>query len=441
MPASEETRDLERWKENVANGSRVYAEVSARRLRAFLESAGVSATDLVRMSKKDLRNSILDYLAAEKKKGHSGEYIRTTTKAIRSWLVFNGKEYPKDIKIPNAGLHPRIAEESTPTTDDLRKTLVAANSYEKVAIGLVAFAGLRLHSLGNFEGTDGLTVADFPEMKIEGERVSFVKVPTLVRVREALSKADHAYFTFLGEEGCRYLKLHLEERIQRGEKIGPASDIVTPTHSAKKFVRTINVGDRIRKPMRAVDVAARPYAWRSYFFQKCLEAQSATGKVPDRVVEFFAGHRGDVTSRHYSVNKPNPSEAMLEEMRSVYAACAPYLETSVARKDPSVEVMKSLLEDVRKQMGSSTGSKATSVEEIATALHKLIGGEREAPASPEPRTAPPTKTSTVRSATRIGEQRSVDAEAVESFLEAGWSFVSPLNSHLAVVRWDGPVSG
>ena len=437
MP-EDETKALERWERNVANGSPVYAAVSARRLRAFLEAMKVSATGLARMEKKELRDLILDYLAEEQKKGHSGEYIRTTTKAIRSWLLFNEREYPQGIKIPNADLHPRVANEETPTTDDLRRVLVAANSYEKVAIALVAFGGLRLHTLGNFEGTDGLTVADLPEMKVEGKRVSFANVPTLVRVRPSLSKADHGYFTFLGEEGCRYLKLNLEERLNGGEKIGPKTDIVAPTHSAKHFVRTINVGDRIRRPMRAVEVGARPYAWRSYFFQKTLEAQSATGKIPDRFVEFFAGHKGDVTDRHYGVGKPNLAGGLVEEMRAAYDQCTPYLETAAEKKHPDLEAARSLLEDVRKQLGAK-GGKATSVEEIATALHQLLRGEdgEPAPEAAVAAVAPPSPT--IVPAVRTGEQRSIDAETVGKYLEAGWSFVSPLNSHLAVVRWDGTV--
>ena len=46
--------------------------------------------------------------------------------------------------------------------------------------------------LGNHTGTDGLTVADFPELKVERGRMAFEKVPAIVRVRATSSKAGHA---------------------------------------------------------------------------------------------------------------------------------------------------------------------------------------------------------------------------------------------------------
>ncbi len=38
----------------------------------------------------DLRRELEDYLARERKLGDTGEYIRTTLKAVRSWRHYNG---------------------------------------------------------------------------------------------------------------------------------------------------------------------------------------------------------------------------------------------------------------------------------------------------------------------------------------------------------------
>ena len=76
---------------------------------------------------------------------------------------------------------------------------------------LMAHSGLRISSIGNYLGNDGLRVRDFPEMRIDNGQVTFEKMPTMVVVRPELSKAGHQYFTFLSEEGCEYLKDYLEE--------------------------------------------------------------------------------------------------------------------------------------------------------------------------------------------------------------------------------------
>ena len=70
---------------------------------------------------------------------------------------------------------------------------------------LIAFADLRPHTLGNHDGSDGLTLRDLPELEIEQGKVVFGKMPTMIIVRSNLSKTQQKYFTFLSEEGCTYL--------------------------------------------------------------------------------------------------------------------------------------------------------------------------------------------------------------------------------------------
>jgi hypothetical protein len=79
----------------------------------------------------------------------------------------------------------------------------------------MAFSGLRPQVLGNYDGSDGLRLSDLLEAKIDNEKklIEFTRIPTLIRVRKPLSKAGHQYFTFLCEEGCRYIKEYLENRV------------------------------------------------------------------------------------------------------------------------------------------------------------------------------------------------------------------------------------
>ena len=83
-------------------------------------------------------------------------------------------------------------------------------------MALMAFGGLRPETLGNMTGTDGLTVKDLPELKVEAGRVMFTKIPTMVVAWPSLIRAGHRYFTFLAGEGCEYLQAYLEKRLALG---------------------------------------------------------------------------------------------------------------------------------------------------------------------------------------------------------------------------------
>src|SRR5208282_3071184 len=141
------------------------------------------------------------------------------------------------------------------------------------------------------------------------------------------SKAKHGYVTFLSSEGCEIISQYLEQRLVNGEKLSGASDLVHPEKANKKFVRALNIGDGIRRAMRAAGLDQRPYVWRSYFLSRLLEAANA-GKVSDRYVEFWSGHRGDVTARHYTTGRANMAPTMLEDMRAAYKRCEPFLSTT-----------------------------------------------------------------------------------------------------------------
>ncbi len=46
---------------------------------------------------------------------------------------------------------------------------------------------------------------DIPDLKVDGDQITFLRTPVRVTVRENLSKSGNKYFTFLGQEGCMYL--------------------------------------------------------------------------------------------------------------------------------------------------------------------------------------------------------------------------------------------
>jgi len=178
--------------------------------------------------------------------------------------------------------------------------------------------------LGNYEGDDGLRIRDLPEINVEGDSVGFKQIPTPVIVRRELSKAGHQYFTFLGEEGCEYLKDYLEARIREEETLALDSSIVTPKLRMKPFIRAVNVGDTIRGAMRRAGFSWRPYVLRSYFDTQLMLAESK-GLVLRDYRQFWMGHKGDIESR-YTTNKCKLPEAVVEDMREAYRRSQEFLQ-------------------------------------------------------------------------------------------------------------------
>jgi len=413
----DETDQLRRWHQNLANGSEVYADVSARRLRAFCTDSETSASKLLGLDVPDLRALLEDYLSREKKRGHSGEYIRTTLKAVRSWRVYNDKPAVEGLKVPNATVMPRVEGEAIPSQDELRRVLLAAKPHERVAIALMAFSGCRPQVIGNYTGTDGLRLSDLPELEIDKKSVTFSKIPALIKVRAANSKAKHGYLTFLGEEGCQAVVQYLQQRQLAGEVLDGETDLVHPDRASKRFVRALNIGDGVRRAMRSAGLDQRPYVWRSYFLSRLLEA-SNSGKASDRYIEFWAGHRGDVTAKHYTTGRPNLSPSMIEDMRAAYQRCEPFLSTAKVQTNTERD---------RRSLTLLLRIAGVSEPEIAMLdLDKMTDEELIALAESK-------RTAQQGSPLRSG-QRAVALAEVGPLLDAGWEYVAPLGRDRAVLR-------
>jgi len=255
--------DVRRWYRNVARGSQVTADVYLRRLGAFCSHFGLTPKRLVSLDRDEIYNLLLDYVSDLEESGRAGSYIESALKAVKSWLAHNDLEVKRKIKIRGARDTPTLRDERTPTPEELRRIFLSGDKKARTACVLMAHSGLRPVTLGNYRGTDGLRVRDFPEMKIEEDTVEFERIPTMVVVRPELSKGGHQYFTFLSEEGCEYLKDYLEERMRKGEKLTADSPIIRPKVAKKPFIRSVNIGDMIREAIRRAGFGWRPYVLTS----------------------------------------------------------------------------------------------------------------------------------------------------------------------------------
>ncbi|MCS7114175.1 MAG: site-specific integrase [Candidatus Bathyarchaeota archaeon] len=410
--------DVRRWFENVARGSEVTAEVYLRRLGAFCEYFGIIPRQLREKREDELYNMLLDYVSHLEAKGVAGSYVKSALKAVKSWLSHNGIEVRRKIKIRGADDTPTLKEERVPTQQELKRIFLSADKKVRALCVLVAHSGLRLMTVGNYRGTDGLRISDLPEMRVEGDIVEFEKIPTMIIVRPELSKAGHQYFTFLSEEGCQYLKDYLEERLLNGERLAPKSPLIRPKVVAKPFIRTVNVGDAIRGAIRSAGFKWRPYVLRSYFDTQLMLAESK-GLVLRDYRQFWMGHKGDIENR-YTTNKYRLPESVIEDMREAYRRSQAYLQT--VGQELSRE---SMVEELKRHLLLVTGFspeeinnldlKGLSDEEFQEIIRKRLLGRIKA---------------------ENCLQRVVNLEEVDKYLQMGWSYVDCLPDGRVVIRKD-----
>lgn len=319
-----EDKEVSSWFKDVEQGSDITASVYLRRLGAFCNRHNTTPDKFVKLAKKERERLIQKTIQDMSAEGLAGSYIHNSLKSVKSWLQYNDIPLQKKFKIKGASRTPTLKNETVPSQDQLKEVLNCADVVERVCISLVAFSGVRLQVLGNFNGSNGLKIGDFPEMSIKENAVTFERVPTLVVVRDELSKTGNEYNSFLGQEGISYLKAYLESRLKNGESLDPDAPLIKPRRSNKPFIPTVAIGNIIRKPMRLAGNMNRPYVWRSYFNTQLLLAE--TKGVPRDYRSHFMGHVGDIEGK-YSTNKRLPKH-VIDKMREAYSIASEYLETS-----------------------------------------------------------------------------------------------------------------
>jgi hypothetical protein len=305
----------------------------------------------------------------------------------------------------------------------------------RVAEAFLAFAGLRIESLGDFTGSDGLRLKDLPELKVRGRGVAFERTPAMVVVRAALSKRRRKYFTFLSSGGCTYLKEYLEERIREGERLKPESPIITYEKKRQgytpttEFLKTSKISRLIRQYMRKAGVEKRPYVLRAYADTQFTIAESR-GKILHAYVQFFMGHKGDIEAR-YSTEKGRLPPDMVEDMRKCYRDCEQFLST-VAKPLEQADVVKEAKIEALKTMARSL--LGIDLVEVKVARERELGRELSRDEELE---LFENELKRLREGTH-NPQRMVREEELEKHLAEGWQFVSVLPSQKILIRKGHP---
>ncbi len=327
---------LKRWYENLKAHSVITAENYFRHLLLWCEKDNTTPMELLELAKsKDFRYRVMDAIRRFEAEGKAGSYIAYIEKPMLSWLRFNGITFRISVNIKDENRNFRAENERVPSKEELARILRMASLRARVAIAFIAYSGLRLETLGDYEGTDCLKLTDIEGIKIMANRVEFEKIPAKVRVRSNLSKARNEYFTFLGSEGADYLIEYLNKRIQENEKVSLDSPVLQldPKGERKRgkerndYLRTVLVARGIKRAITDAGFSWRPYVLRAYF-STALDIAESKGIISHPWRQFIMGHKGDIEAR-YSTNKRLPPD-MIEEMREAYRKCLKYLETRVS---------------------------------------------------------------------------------------------------------------
>ena len=356
-----ENEKVRRWYENLNARSYLTATTWLRTLGLYCELENTAPDKLLKdMDKPDFRDKFADFVRKMEREGKAGSYIIRFKKVLRSFGRFNGKNLELNINIANDHLSPTIENERVPNKDELSRLLRKATSRGRVSISLMAFAGLRPESLGNYEGTDGLRLKDIKGLRLT-ENIEFDKIPVMVSVKSMLSKARHQYFSFIGEEGTTYIKEYLDERRRQGEVLeydSPLLQFDNKKAYAKKnaFLRTTLITRDIRDAIQGAGLKMRPYVLRAYF-STALDIAESKGLISHPWRQFIMGHKGDIEAR-YSTNKRLPPD-MIEEMRDSYRKCLKFLETRIS--DVSEDNAKLFLQQ---QLLSAVGYKQEEIDKI-----------------------------------------------------------------------------
>jgi len=417
--------EIKRWFLNMSRGSMITGEVYLRRLGQFCEINNTDPVAITKMTEKEIANMLMDTVSLLESQRKAGSFIAGIMKSVKSWLSFNGISIKQKIKVKGVDSTPSLKDERIPSREELKKILLSGDKKSRVASSLMAFSGIRPEVLGNYNGSDGLKVMDFPELEVKDSKVIFNKIPTIVVIRPELSKTRKRYFTFLGPEGCQYLKDYLEERMRRGEVLGQKSPVITPAkekdRSKREHIRTINIGDMIRKAIRKSGLNQRPYVLRAYFDTQLMMAESK-GLILRDFRQFFMGHTGDIEHR-YTLNKGKLPENTIEEMRNSYQKSLKFLETE--NKGISESEMDKTIKDLKTSMLVLAGF---SEEEIEKEKLLELSNEDLIKKIDEKR---------IKHLNNGNSQKVVSMRELKQYIEQGWEFVANINSREAIIRVPG----
>lgn len=253
------------------------------------------------------------------------------TSTANDELVLN--EITKTLRVKGADLT-KVSQEEKTSPEDVAGMLSLGSLKARAIKQLIAKRGLRPGVIGNTEGTDGLKLADLPDLILTTSSATFSKrIPALL-VRPELSKTKRMCTGFLTNAAAASLLSLLNDRLASGEALSRESVLVPPAPTIssravpRKFMTSAAVSKEVRDSIRPL-YKQRPYALRVFTEQSLVTAESRAG-VPREFWQHWMNHKGGIDAR-YTVNRPLP-DFVVEEMRDAFSRAEPLLDVEVGRE-------------------------------------------------------------------------------------------------------------
>ena len=272
--------------------------------------------------------------------------------AVKSWLRHFDLLVTRKFRITNVDSTPTLEGERVPEAQEMSEILHRSSLRAATAITLIAKSGLRPQVLGNFNGSDGLTMRDMPDIVIQQGVARCLRSPAMVLVRKNLSKTRNQYFTFLTGSGTKKLIAYLNDRLAKGEVLNGDSPVIAP-ESEYKYGRQRNTGKRFLPSNQVSNIVRdalrprfqwRPYVFRAYFDTQLLIAESK-GKIARDFRAFFMGHKGTIEAK-YTTNKGVLPESLQDEMRQSFKRSEEFLDLEMKNEDPILQQKEKIIDAV-----------------------------------------------------------------------------------------------
>ena len=328
------------WYKRNARRSLLSADVWLRNLDLYCHKMDTTPEGILELARKEkLRSQFREFVDLMSTDGKAGSYINKYKTVLNNFVAYHDINYKIVEKVDGANDYLVFWGERIPTPKVLNRVLSNASLRGRVAISLMAFAGLRPETIGNYDGSDGLKLGD---LEVDINTLEPVHVPAIIRVRRTLSKARTEYLTLIGNEGMDHIKAYLKDRKDNGETLSPESPLLafdTRRNHDRFMPRTLLVTKEIRKAFEKSDLkGTRPYILRRYF-----AAGIEKSDYPDHQWRAFVmGHTGTIETL-YSKGKGNLRDDQVEDLRKYYETCLEHLETITSLHGAVVRVRKEIL--------------------------------------------------------------------------------------------------
>ncbi len=356
--------DVKRWYDNLARSSGSSADPRLRKLGLFCEIHQMTPMELAELGMKDMRavtDLLQDHITWMEEEEMAPQYIKSVMTSTKSWLAHFDVQIARKLRIANVDSTPTLENERVPQGGEMAEVLSRATLFSGAAISLVAKAGLRPETLGNYNGTDGLMMKDLPDIVIQQGVARPLQTPPMIIVRKTLSKGGHQYSTYISSGGTKRFLAYLNDRLANGELLNAESPVIAPDYvyrayrgknSDKPFLPTQQVSKCIRETLRP-RFAWRPYIFRAYFDTQLLIAE-ARGKIAHDFRVFFMGHKGSIEAK-YTTNKGILPDDLVKEMREAFKRSEPFLDLEMTEEDPLIkqreQMQTAILKATPEQLG------------------------------------------------------------------------------------------